>query len=239
MTATDIARKMAALGQGRDACDAYRLSIHEGCSPAEEMDAAVYILQSGGDHRVSLSSFQSLYNRGFFQEDCLAIMNEAVYKPNVKAQCSRYERNCKLLGRYPYLFRKDFLPFDELPVKFFPYDDDGFVPFDTREERFGDYVDFNRPVVSRNFFRDLGKPILAADVYSQYDLEYLNDNVRKSEYIGRENHIYLHYSDWGTFCSYLQCLNLRPLLKDEKLVFLIGSEVEQYPIDFKKRFGID
>lgn len=50
------------------------------------------------------------------------------------------------------------------------------------------------------------------DVYSQYHLEYLNDNVRKSEWVGRENHIYLHYTDWMTFCAYLQCLELRPLL---------------------------
>ena len=65
------------------------------------------------------------------------------------------------------------------------------------------------------------------------------DNVRKSEHIGRENHIYLHYTDWGTFCAHLQCLNLRPLLEEEKIVFLIGDEISQYPIDFKERFGID
>ena len=34
-------------------------------------------------------------------------------------------------------------------------------------------------------------------------------------------------------------LNLRPLLEEEKFVFLIGDEISQYPIDFKERFGID
>ena len=81
--------------------------------------------------------------------------------------------------------------------------------------------------------------MLAADVYSQYELEYLRDNVRNSEWVGRENHIYLHYTDWGNFCSYLQILNLRPLLEAEKLVFLIEDEIEQYPIEFQSRFGID
>ncbi len=57
--------------------------------------------------------------------------------------------------------------------------------------------------------------------------------------MGRENHIYLHYTDWMTFCAYLQCLELRPLLPGKKLVFLIEGEVEQYPIDFQARFGID
>lgn len=62
-------------------------------------------------------------------------------------------------------------------------------------------------------------PVLAKDVYSQYELEYLYDNVRPSEWVGRENHIYLHYADWGTFCASLQCLNVRRLLEDKKLVF--------------------
>ena len=56
---------------------------------------------------------------------------------------------------------------------------------------------------------------------------------------GRENHVYLHYTDWGIFCAYLQILSLRPLLEEEKLVFLIEDEISQYPIDFKSRFGID
>ena len=180
-----------------------------------------------------------LYNRGHFQEDCLGILTEAFYAPNVKEQQSRYERNCKLLGKYPYLFRRDFPEFDGLPIKFFPFDDESYVPFDTREGRFGGHIAPRRQIVSRNFFKDLEKPILAENVFSQYELEYLNDNVRKSEHIGRENHIYLHYSDWLEFCSYLQCLNLRPLLEQEKIVFLIGGERSQYPIDFKARLGVD
>ena len=63
--------------------------------------------------------------------------------------------------------------------------------------------------------------------------------MRKSEHVGRENHIYLHYTDWKTFCAHLQCLNLRPLLEDQKLVFLIEEEIKRYPIDFKEEFGID
>ena len=167
-------------------------------------------------------------------------MTKVFYEPNVKMLRGRYERNCKLLKKYPYLFRRDFLPFEELPIRFYPYDDhSGYVPFYVAEERFGEYINLKNTVISRNFFKDLEKPILAEDVTSQYELEYLADNVRKSEYVGRENHIYLHYTDWGTFCAHLQCLNLRPLLAEEKIVFLIGDEITQYPIDFKERFGID
>ncbi len=240
MTAIEIARKMASLGQREDAQRAYTLVIQTSHEPSERLEAAAYILQFGGDYRISYTTFIELYNQGYFQEDILSLMTKVFYEPNIKLLKSRYERNCKLLAKYPYLFRKDFLPFEDLPVYFFPFDDhSGYVPFYREERRFGEFINFKNTIISQNFFHDLENPILAHDVYSQYELEYLNDNVRRSEDVARENHVYLHYADWGVFCSYLQCLILRPLLESEKLVFLIEDEVEQYPIDFKERFGID
>jgi len=236
----EIARRLASLGQKEEAVKTYVLALQQDCEPSEILEAAAFILQFGGDYRISYTCFQELYNQGHFRNEILPLMTKVFYEPNIKLLKGRYERNCKLLRRYPYFFRKDFLPFEELPIQFFPYDEhSGYVPFYKKEERFGDFVNFENTVVSRNFFRDLEKPILADDVYSQYELEYLNDNVRSSEDIGRENHVYLHYTHWETFCAYLQCLNLRPLLDSKKLVFLIEDEIGQYPIDFKERFGID
>ena len=240
MKPIEIARKLAAMGGTEDAVKAYQIAVSQGCEPEEQLEAAAYNLQYGGDYQISYTVFTKLFNEGHFREDILPLMIKVFYEPNIKLLQGRYERNCKLLKKYPYIFRKDFLPFEDLPFCFFPYDDEnGYVPFYPEEERFGDYINFKNPVVSRNFFKDLEKPILAHDVYSQYELEYLQDNVRKSEDIGRENHIYLHYSDWKTFCTHLQCLNLKPLLEDEKFVFLLEDEAEQYPIDFRARFGID
>ena len=241
MKAIDIARKLAQLEQGEDACRAYTLSLQEnnGQDPALDMEAALYILEHEGDYKISYTCFRNLYDHGHFREDALSVMTQAFYQPNEEALRERYEKNRALLAPYPYFFREDFVPFEDLPIRFYPYDDDGYLPFFPAEERFGDYINFKNPVVSRNFFKDLEKPILAEDVYSQYELEYLRDNVRKSEHVARENHVYLHYTDWGTFCAHLQVLDLRPLLREQKLVFLIGEEISQYPIDFKERFGID
>ena len=236
----ELARRMAELSQKEEACRAYTLALQQGgVTPEEELEAAAYLLFSQGEYRVAYTTLVSLHQRGAYRQECLHILTQAFYEPNVKLQQTRYEKNCRLLKKYPYLFRQDFPRFEELPIRFYPYDDKGYIPFDTRTEQFGAYVNFNHPVVSRNFFADLENPILAADVFSQYELEYLHDNVRKSEWVGRENHIYLHYTDWAVFCAYLQCLNLGRLLAEEKLVFLIGDEVAQYPIDFKARFGID
>jgi hypothetical protein len=238
----EIARRLVQLGQGKDACRAYETALGqmgEDHPPKEKLEAALYILQNGGDYKVAYTTFLNLYDQGYCQEDLFNLMAGAFYQPNEKLMRTRYEKNCKLLSRYPYFFRQDFPAFEDLPIRFFPFDDQGFLPFDRREARFGAYVNFNYPQITRNFFKDLEKPILAHDVYSMYELSYLNDNVRKSEYVAKENHIYLHYTHWDTFCAYLQVLNFRPLLEEEKLVFLMEDELSQYPMDFKERFGID
>ena len=241
MDTNEIARRLAELGQTEEAQAAYSLVLQEAAerNPELELEAASYLFFSQGNYQVAYTAFVSLYNRGFYQTELMDLMTQAFYLPNAEDQKKRYARNCAALAKYPYLFREDFPDFEALPVQFFPFNDEGYIPFFKAEHRFGAYVNFNDPVIDRYFFRDLDKPVLARDVFSQYQLEYLNDNVRKSEWVGRENHIYLHYTDWTTFCAYLQCLELRPLLSEKKLVFLMEGEIEQYPIDFHARFGID
>ena len=241
MDTIEIARRLAELGQTEEAQAAYSLVLQEAAerNPELELEAASYLFFSQGNYQVAYTAFVSLYNRGFYQTELMDLMTQAFYLPNAEDQKKRYARNCAALAKYPYLFREDFPDFEALPVQFFPFNDEGYIPFFKAEHRFGAYVNFNDPVIDRYFFRDLDKPFLARDVFSQYQLEYLNDNVRKSEWVGRENHIYLHYTDWTTFCAYLQCLELRPLLSEKKLVFLMEGEIEQYPIDFHTRFGID
>lgn len=241
MRTIELARKLAEMGQKEDAQKGYFLALQkeEDLEPKEELEAASYLFFSKWDHKLPFSVFVSLYNRGFFRAELMNQMQQAFYLPNVQKQKKQYERNCRALGKYPYFFHEGFLEWEELPILFFPFDEKGYIPYFKGEDRFGDYIDFNDPVIDRYFFKDLEKPILAQDVYSQYQLEYLNDNVRKSEWVARDNHIYLHYAQWQRFCAHLQCLDLTALLKEKKLVFLIEEEIDRYPIDFKGRFGMD
>ena len=240
MQTMDIARRCAELNAVSDSNNAYILALHQGgLTPEERLEAAVYLLRMGGDYKVAYTQFAQLYNEGQFRDECLDIMTQAFYEPNVKLMKSRYEKNCAVLKKYPYLFRKDFPQFEALPLRFYPFDDNGYLPFDAEKQLFGGYISFNHPVVSRNFFKTLENPILTQDVYSQYELEYLNDNVRPSEDIGRENHLYLHYGSWKVFCAHLQVLNLRRILEEKKIVFLFEEELTRYPIDFQAEYGID
>ena len=241
MRTIELARKLAEMGQKEDAQKGYFLALQnkENLEPKEELEAASYLFFSKWDYKLSFTIFVSLYNRGLFQTELMELMTQAFYLPNVQKLKKRYERNCRALSRYPYFFHQEFPLFEKLPILFFPFDDKYYIPYFKAENLFGDSVNFDDSVIDRYFFKDLERPILAKDVYSQYQLEYLSDNVRKSEWIGQENHIYLHYSDWAEFCSYLVCLDFTQILKEKKLVFLIEDEICQYPIDFKERFGID
>lgn len=240
MNAIELARRMADLGETGEALRAYALALGGELAPRERFEAALYTLQNEGDYKLAYTAFVSLCNAGQMREQSLSVLTQAFYEPNVKPLKNRYERNRRALEKYPYLFRRDFPDFDALPLRFYPFDDNGgYVPLDVGERRFRDFMSTGDAVVRHHFFRDLEKPVLAHDVFSQYELAYLNDNVRESEWVGRENHIYLHYTDWGEFCSYLAVLDLRPLVESRKAVFLIGDELKRYPIDFKETFGVD
>lgn len=241
MTMLEIARRFAETKQTKKAQEAYTLFLktEKSKTPEEELEAASYIFFSRGDYQISYTIFVSLYNRGLFQQAIMDIMYQAFYLPNVEKQRKRYTENLRLLKGYSYCFQKNFPDFEDLPLLFFPFNDKGYLPFDREKNRFGEYTDFKKEIIDRYFFRDLENPILAKDVFSQYQLEYLVDNVRRSEWVGRENHIYLHYSSVETLCAYLPCLSLKKILREKKIVFLFGDEINLYPIDFKERFGID
>ena len=241
MTMLEIARRFAETKQPKKAQEAYTLFLktEKSKTPEEELEAASYIFFSRGDYQISYTIFVSLYNRGLFQQAIMDIMYQAFYLPNVDKQRKRYTENLRILKEYPYCFQKDFPDFEDLPLLFFPFNDKGYLPFDREKNSFGEYTNFKEEIMDRYFFRDLENPILANDVFSQYQLEYLVDNVRRSEWVGRENHIYLHYSSVEALCAYLPCLSLKKILREKKIVFLFGDEINLYPIDFKERFGID
>ena len=231
---------MRQLGETKDALTAYTLALDGELAPEQALSAAAFLIGNGGDLKKAYQTFVRLYNEGHFQKEILSIITAVYYEPNIRTIRNRYERNCRLLEKYPYCFRTDFPKFEDLPICFIPYDEyNGYTPFYYMTGRFGETFNTREQILRHYFFKDLDHPVLAEDIYSQYELEYLMDNVRPSEWIGRENHVYLHYTDWEIFCSWLQVLNLRPLTESEKFVFLFGDEITQYPIDFQKRFGID
>lgn len=68
MEAIDIARRMAQLDQPEEACRAYTLALHSGSiAPEEELEGAIYILQSGGDYKMAYTFFSPYTTVGCFR----------------------------------------------------------------------------------------------------------------------------------------------------------------------------
>ena len=103
-TALDIARRMAELGERSHAVTAYTLALADARDrqPETELEAALYLFENGGNYKVAYDAFRSLYRRGFQRETLLELMTQAFYQPNIKLLKSRYEKNCRLLRKYPY-----------------------------------------------------------------------------------------------------------------------------------------
>ena len=89
-------------------------------TPEEAMSAALELLAAGGDYRPAYDMLLELYGASSLREDAFTVMTEAFYAPNERELKKRYQKNCRLLERYPYLFRQDFPDFGTLPLRFFP-----------------------------------------------------------------------------------------------------------------------
>ena len=105
----------------------------------------------------------------------------------------------------------------------------------------GSFVIQTTKNTTRPFFQDLSKPLLVKNEMNGYHYQYLNDNVRMSEDFGDDNHIYMYYDEFQFFLIFIQIIDITPFLKDGKFIFLFGQEElsRDYPLDFKKEYGID
>jgi len=129
---------------------------------------------------------------------------------------ANYVKNKDMLCDYPYLFGK--IPeFITTKKQILNVDED--IPY---------------------FFKDLSKPLFIRNLSHPNHMKFLFDNVRASEDVAMDNHIYLHYANEQKFLEMLCQCDLKPLLKQRKFVFLIGEQNKSiYPINFKKRYNID
>lgn len=236
----EMARTLAELDRSQDACEWYVQAVNLCAYEMDEvvMEAADYILRFG-DYKVAYTLLIKAYELDYDRERVFGMIYGAFYEPNIKAMAKNYERNVRALRRYPYIFQKDFPAFEDLVLQFFPFDEWSYLPFSKEQGVFGELIWPNEEMVNRWFFQDSSKPLLLDEVYNGYHLTYLTDMVRKSEWYGGDNHIYLAYPDFDIFCGYLQVMDLSKALAEEKLVFLFGEERGLYPLDFKERYGID
>ena len=94
MEPIEIARKLAGYGERAGACKGYETAVAQGLAPEEELEAAIYILQFGGNYKVAYTSFLKLYRQGLYQDMLLPVLTEAFYQPISSGRTSPPLRRC-------------------------------------------------------------------------------------------------------------------------------------------------
>lgn len=208
----------------------------------DQKQQAISMFDSGS-YKDAFLSFVEIYHKSQDPEEkemIFRILTEGYYQPNEKDLKAAYHANCSLLETYPFQWGFCSVPLEQLPVQVFPVSETEYCLFDKQTQTFTELRCAAREELEDYLFSDLSGPVFRDNDCSLYHLKYLCDNVRRSEDFGDDNHIYLYYSSLTELIPLLLFGALAPLLKDQKPVFLIGSEnKKRYPVNFKKEFQID
>lgn len=206
--------------------------------------ATDYILS--GMNYEGFSLFTEIYDDADENEriDIISILTEVFYVPNIDIFRNNYNKNCSALRKHPYWFGPQLLDFDDLRTLVFPVNEKVYFFFDKEKNSFFE-IEVNSEMETKYFFKDLSKPLFVENEANEYNLNFLTDNVRPSEDVAMDNHIYLYYENPELFFFTMQATDFfytEALKKNalDKFVYLIGAENKPlYPIDFKARFNID
>lgn len=193
-------------------------------------------------YKESMEIFIFLYEKGIWCNEVLAFILENFSYPNHDEFESCYNNNISMLKKYTFLQGNNIPVFSDLDIIGIFCGEEYYAFFDSQNNVFSKIYRIAR-------ISDLGEFILAEDnnpflmknECNLYHWEYLQDNVRKSDDFGADNHIYMYYDNIKLFYLLLQVADITQFLIGEKFVFLLGegSLEKFYPLDFKEMYHID
>lgn len=208
----------------------------------DKKEQAISAFESG-DYRRAFLSFVEVYEASTDSKEremILQILEEGYYQPNEEELLDNYSKNSALLADYPYQWGFQKCSAETLPVQIFPVTETEYCLFDKKERSFSGLRVIDSGELCDYLFRDLSHPVFRENDCNLYHLRYLEDNVRRSEDYGGDNHIYLYYAGLRELAPLLFLGELEPLLRQKKPVFLIGeNNKKRYPVNFRKEFQID
>lgn len=211
-------------------------------SDIDKKERAFSALESG-DYRGAFLTFVEIYEASKDikeREMIFQILEEGYYQPNEEELLANYKKNSSLLADYPYQWGFEECSVEALPVRIFPVTETEYCLFDKKTQIFSELRVINSGQLCDYLFQDLSRPVFRENDCNLYHLQYLEDNVRRSEDYGGDNHIYLYYTNMAEMAPLLFFGEAEPLLQRKKPVFLIGKKnKKRYPVNFKKEFQID
>lgn len=190
-----------------------------------------------GNFLDGMDEIASLFNKETFSSEVFDLLVDTFISLNSPQLKENFIKNSDLLSSYPYIFNKSFKNIDDNTLKLFPINENVFFIFDTT------ICSFRKIIVNSNtetnyFFNNLDDVICVENEFNEFNISFLVDNVRASEDVGFDNHIYLKYENMEVFSLLMQYFSFENLLVNNKLVFLIG-DTHSCPINFKDMFDID
>ena len=185
----------------------------------------------------AILKFIELYQKNYKKEEILNILDEACYNPNLKEMKENFENNIDIFEKYPFVIGRNSCNFESLPYRLYMLNETEFYIFDLKTKEFTEiYKIYDE---SEYFLKEMNSELFFENEWNQYKLKFLNENVRKSEDIAMDNHIYLFYDSFFSLSKLFLTMDCSNLLEEQKFVFIVGKENKTYPIDFYKVFGID
>ena len=136
----EIARRLAELGKGGGPrCDGLYPGSADGPGPPAGdrswRPPAIYLFANGGNYKVAYDRFLLPLPPGLSAGNSAGADDPGFLPAQHQTRCKgRYEENCRLLRKYPYLLPAGFPAFEELPLRFYPYDDQRYIPFTAETE---------------------------------------------------------------------------------------------------------
>lgn len=151
-----------------------------------------------------------------------------------------YEKNREALNKYKFWIYPKLPSYEETLIIIKKCGNDTYLWKRKDQLISGFYTVTRTDKTTRRFFEDLEKPLLVRNEMNTYHYEYLNDNIRRSDDYGDDNHIYMYYESLELFLAFLHIDDITRYLSQEKFIFILGEEgiKNHYPLDFSL-FGID
>lgn len=230
------------------------LQLSVGFELAEEVKQEAIAL--GASNIVTVYEMERFWNEYKKREEELALQQEEKIEVALKSYGTQgqsaslesaqegsiqrcYEQNVSLLQDYPYLFQKNFVEPSHNSYAFCPLNQE-YAYLLHKESKEFEKIQISSKRETTYFFEHTDDCFYVENEWNQFNVTFLVDNVRCSEDVAKENHIYLYFENMEQFSLRLYYMDFGRLLEKEKLVFLIGEEEKTwYPMNFKEKFGID
>ncbi len=188
-----------------------------------------------GDYSTGMLELSKLHQEGFQKEKINLLMEELCYTPNILMLRENYVHNKELLEQYPLISGWSPRKFEDLDIHPYIIGETECCPYSKKDNCFLDDVAVSGSVC----LKQMEKSRTIKNMMDMNQLRYLERNMRKSEDLARENHIYLYYESQDLLELLMQIDNLYDLLQDKKIVFLCGYTDELTADEIQQKFCFD